>query len=126
MGSVYLAGAGMTKFGKSADTLVELFAAAALAALSASPVEEVDALYLGAMNPEEFTGESNIAAQVVEALGVSGVPALRVETASSAGAAAVHAPRQAAASGYYPSVLVLGGEKMTHLITSAATRILAE
>ena len=126
MGSVYLAGAGMTKFGKSADTLVELFAAAALAALSASPVEEVDALYLGAMNPEEFTGESNIAAQVVEALGVSGVPALRVETASSAGAAAVHAACQAVASGYYRSVLVLGGEKMTHLSTSAATRILAE
>jgi acetyl-CoA C-acetyltransferase len=126
MSAVYIAGVGMTKFGKSSQTLVELFCEAATAALSASPVEEVDALYLGAMNPEEFTGESNIAAQVVEALGISGVPALRVETASSAGAAAVHAACHAVASGYYRSVLVVGGEKMTHLSTSAATRILAE
>jgi acetyl-CoA acetyltransferase len=126
MSAVYLAGVGMTKFGKSSQSLVELFCAAAAAALSASPVDEVDALYLGAMNPEEFTGESNIAAQVVEALGISGMPALRVETASSAGAAAVHAACHAVASGYYRSVLVVGGEKMTHLSTSAATRILAE
>ncbi len=126
MSAVYLAGVGMTKFGKSSQTLVELFCAAATAALSASAVDEIDALYLGAMNPEEFTGESNIAAQVVEALGISGVPALRVETASSAGAAAIHAACHGVASGYYRSVLVVGGEKMTHLSTSAATRILAE
>jgi len=123
---VYIAGVGMTKFGKSALSLIELYTEAASAALAASPVQEIDALYLGAMNPEEFTGESNIAAQVVEALGISGVPALRVETASSAGAAALHAACHAVASGYYRSVLVLGGEKMTHLSTSAATRILAE
>jgi acetyl-CoA C-acetyltransferase len=126
MSEVYIAGVGMTKFGKSALSLIELYAEAALAALAASPIQEIDALYLGAMNPEEFTGESNIAAQVVEALGISGVPALRIETASSAGAAALHVAAQAVASGYYRSVLVLGGEKMTHLSTSAATRILAE
>jgi acetyl-CoA C-acetyltransferase len=126
MSAVYIAGVGMTKFGKSAQTLVELFCDAAAAALSNSKIQEVDALYIGAMNPEEFTGESNIAAQVADALGVSGVPALRVETASSAGASALHAACHAVASGYYRSVLVIGGEKMTHLSTSAATRILAE
>ena len=56
---------------------------------------------------------------------MTGVPALRVETASSAGAAALHAAFHAIASGYYRHVLVLGGEKMTHLSTSATTRILA-
>ncbi len=126
MAAVYVAGVGMTKFGKSSQTLVELFCEAATSALSASPIQEVDALYIGAMNPEEFTGESNIAAQVADALGISGLPALRVETASSAGAAALHAACHAVASGYYRRVLVLGGEKMTHLSTSAATRILAE
>lgn len=126
MSGVYIAGVGMTKFGKSPLSLIELYAEAASAAIAASPIQAIDALYLGAMNPEEFTGESNIAAQVVEALGISGIPALRVETASSAGAAAVHAACHAVASGYYRSVLVLGGEKMTHLSTSAATRILAE
>jgi acetyl-CoA acetyltransferase len=78
------------------------------------------------MNPEEFTGESNIASQIAEALGLTGIPALRIETASSAGAAALQAGFQAVASGYYRRVLVLGGEKMTHLSTSATTRILAE
>ena len=126
MPAVYVAGVGMTKFGKSSQTLVELFCEAAFSALSSSPIEAVDALYIGVMNPEEFTGDSNIASQIAEALGVTGLPALRVETASSAGAAALHAAYQAVASGYYRHVLVLGGEKMTHLSTSATTRILAE
>ena len=126
MTAVYVAGVGMTKFGKSSQTVIELLCEAATRALSASLIQDVDALYIGAMNPEEFTGESNIAAQVADALGLSGLPALRVETASSAGAAALHAACQAVASGYYRHALVLGGEKMTHLSTSAATRILAE
>ena len=126
MHAVYVAGVGMTKFGKSSQTLAELFCEAASRALLASSIQEVDALYIGVMNPEEFTGDSNIASQITNALGVTGLPALRVETASSAGAAALHAAFQAVASGYYRHVLVLGGEKMTHLSTSATTRILAE
>src|ERR1051325_1307252 len=127
MSEVYIAGVGMTKFGKSALSLVELFAEAAAAALEESPVQEIDALYLGAMNPEEFTGASNIAAQVVEALGISGIPAMRVETASSAGGAAPR-PRasHAVAAGYSRCVLVIAAEKMTPPPTSPATRILAE
>jgi acetyl-CoA acetyltransferase len=125
MNAVYVAGAGMTKFGRSSQTLTGLFCEATSRALSASPIQDVDALYIGVMNPEEFTGDSNIASQVAEALGMTGVPGLRVETASSAGAAAFHAAYHAVASGYYRHVLVLGGEKMTHLSTSATTRILA-
>jgi acetyl-CoA acetyltransferase len=126
MGAVYVAGVGMTKFGKRPQTLVELFCEAATRALSDSSIQEVDALYIGVMNSEEFTGDSNVASQISEALGLIGLPALRVETASSAGAAALHTAFQAVASGYYRRVLVLGGEKMTHLSTSATTRILAE
>src|SRR3989338_11357808 len=87
MAAVYIAGVGMTKFGKSSQTLAELFCEAAISALSSSPIQEVDALYIGVMNPEEFTGDSNIASQIADALGVTGLPAPRVETASSAGAA---------------------------------------
>ena len=126
MQSVYVAGVGMTKFGKDPRPLVEIFCQAGQEALAATGVQQVEALYIGAMNPEEFTGESNIASQIAEALGLTGVPAMRIETASSAGAAALQAGFQAIASGYYRRVLVLGGEKMTHLTTSAVTRILAE
>lgn len=126
MTAVYLAGIGITPFGKSAKTLVELMTEAAVRALSSSKISEVEAVYIGVMNPEEFTGESNVASQVTDALGMTGLPALRVETASSAGAAALHTGFQAIASGCYRRLLVIGGEKMTHLTTSATTRILAE
>ena len=116
----------MTKFGKDPRPIVEIFCQAGQEALAASQAERVEAIYIGSMNPEEFTGESNIASQIAEALGLTGIPALRIETASSAGAAALQAGFQAIASGYYRRVLVLGGEKMTHLSTSATTRILAE
>jgi len=126
MATVYVAGVGMTKFGRSPQTLTELCCEAVSRALSDSAIQEIEALYLGVMNPEEFTGDSNIASRIAEALGLTGLPALRIETASSAGAAAFHAAFQAVASGSYRHVLVLGGEKMTHLSTSATTRILAE
>jgi acetyl-CoA C-acetyltransferase len=126
MHSVYVDGIGMTRFGKDSRPIVAIFCEAGREALAASTTEQVEAIYIGAMNPEEFTGESNIASQIAEALGLTGIPALRIETASSAGAAALQAGFQAIASGYYHRVLVLGGEKMTHLSTSATTRILAE
>lgn len=126
MDGVYVAGVGMTKFGKSTRALTELFREAAARAFENSSVAELDAIYIGVMNPEEFTGNANIASHVTDALELTGLPAFRVETASSAGAAALHAAFQAVASGCYRHVLVLGGEKMTHLSTSAATRILAE
>ena len=126
MQSVYVDGLGMTKFGKDPRPLTEIFRQAAQEALAASKAQEVDAIYIGVMNPEEFTGESNIASQIADALGLTGIPSLRIETASSAGAAAIQAGFQSIASGYYRRVLILGGEKMTHLSTSATTRILAE
>ena len=126
MQSVYVDGIGMTKFGKDPRLLTEIFRQAAQEALAASRAQEVDAIYIGVMNPEEFIGDSNIASQIADALGLTGIPALRIETASSAGAAAIQAGFQAIASGYYRRVLILGGEKMTHLSTSATTRILAE
>lgn len=126
MQSVYIAGAGMTKFGKDSRSLPRILSEAAEHSLADAGRREFDALYIGAMNPEEFTGDSNLASQVADALGLTGVPAIRVETASSAGAAALMAGFQAVASGYYRRVLVIAGEKMTHLSTSATTRILAE
>jgi acetyl-CoA acetyltransferase len=125
MQSVYVAGIGMTKFGKDPRSLAEICHDAAQTALTSSEIQEVEAIYIGVMNPEEFTGDSNIASHIADALGLTGIPAVRIETASSAGAAAVQAGFQAVASGYYRRVLVLGGEKMTHLSTSATTRVLA-
>ena len=67
MDSVYIGGVAITKFGKSTKTLMELLCDAATETLSSPEVQEVDAIYLGVMNPEEFTGDSNVAAMKAQA-----------------------------------------------------------
>lgn len=126
MVEVFVAGVGMTTFGKRHESLPELMAEAAHMARARGDQGALDAMYIGVMNPEEFSGESNTAAAIVDHLGLWGIPALRIETASATGAAALQAAFYAVASGHFRNVLVLAGEKMTHLSTSRTTRILAE
>jgi acetyl-CoA acetyltransferase len=123
---VYIAGVGMTKFGRSKDPLEKMMAEAASSALKEAQIERVDAIYLGVMNVEEFVGYSNFATLLADTLGMTGVPSTRVETASSTGAGAFEAAFYAVASGHMKHVLALAGEKMTHLPTVTTTRILSE
>ena len=124
---VYVDGVGMVPFGKHPQTsLASLMAQAARRALETSKRPEVEALFVGAMNPEEFTGEGNLASALADDLELAGLPSMRVETASSTGAAVLEAAFYAVASGAYSSVLAVAGEKMTHLPTPRVTRILAE
>jgi acetyl-CoA acetyltransferase len=121
---VWIAGAGMTRFGRRDENLPDLMAEAALAALADAGIERPDALVVAAMNPEEFTGEGNYGSLIATRLGLSQVPALRVETATSSGVAAVYAAYAAIASGFHRSILVVGGEKMTHVPTPRVSEII--
>jgi acetyl-CoA C-acetyltransferase len=121
---VSIAGAGMTRFGKRPESLPDLMAEAALAALADAGLERPDAIVVAAMNPEEFTGEGNYGSLIGTYLGLSQVPAVRVETATSSGMAAVNAGFAAIAAGLQASVLVVGGEKMTHLATPRVSEII--
>jgi acetyl-CoA C-acetyltransferase len=123
---VYISGVGMTKFGRSKDPLEKMMAEAGFLALKEAQLERVDAIYLGVMNVEEFVGDSNFATLLVDTLGLTGIPSTRVETASSTGAGAFETAFYAVASGHMKHVLVLAGEKMTHLPTAKTTRILSE
>jgi len=123
---VYISGVGMTKFGKSANPLEKMMADAATLALKDAKREKVDAIYIGVMNVEEFVGDSNIGALLVDTLGLAGVPSTRVETASSTGAGAFETAFYSVASGHMKNVLVIAGEKMTHLPTAKTTKILSE
>jgi len=125
MGDVYISGIGMIPFGKRAEPLEVLMTEASKKALENARIDEVDAIYIGVMNPEEFINEGNIASRIADFIGMTGKPAFRIETASSTGAAALHAAFHSVASGYYRNVLVLAGEKMTHLPTARTTKILA-
>jgi acetyl-CoA C-acetyltransferase len=123
---VYISGAGMTVFGKSEKSLEALMAEAAGLALKDARLDRVDAIYIGVMNVEEFVGDSNFATLLADTLGLAGIPSTRVETASSTGAGAFETAFYAVSSGHVRHVLVLAGEKMTHLPTAKTTRILSE
>jgi|GEM_PF-3012153 len=47
---VYVSGVGMTKFGKSKDSLEKIMADAAALALKDAQLERVDAIHIGVMN----------------------------------------------------------------------------
>ena len=124
MADVWVAGAGMTRIGRRTESLPDLMAEAAHAALAASLVEMPDAIVVATMNPEEFLGDGNFASHVATHMGFAEIPVIRVETATSSGAAAFYAAFAEVAAGLRRRVLVVGGEKMTHLPTPRVSELI--
>lgn len=126
MKKVYVSEVGMSKFGNRNLNLEELVHEAVGNLDNTSELEKIDAVFFGSMSGEEFTGISNLSAWVTGYLGLAGKPAVRIETGSSTGAAVFQAGVRAVASGCFERVLVIAGEKMTHVPTPRTTSILAE
>ncbi len=124
MGHVWVAGAGMTRIGRRPEPLPDLMADAALSALGMAGIERPEAMVVAAMNPEEFVGDGNFASNVASYMGFADVPTIRIETATSSGAAAFHVGFLEIAAGQRRSVLVVGGEKMTHLPTPKVSELI--
>jgi acetyl-CoA C-acetyltransferase len=124
MPDVFVAGVGMTRVGKRSEPLPELMADAAHAALADAGLDAPEAIVVATMNPEEFVGDGNFASHVATQMGFADVPTLRVETATSSGAAAVYAGFAQVAAGLRHRVLVVGGEKMTHLATPKVSELI--
>jgi len=124
MDEVFVAGAGMTRIGRRSEPLQDLMAEAAHAALNDAAIERPDAIVVATMNPEEFLGDGNFASNVATHLGFAEIPAVRVETATSSGAASLYIGFSQVAAGLRRSVLVVGGEKMTHLSTPRVSEII--
>src|ERR671931_998643 len=124
MRDVWIAGAGMTRIGRHGGSLSDLMAEAAHTALREARVERPDAIVAAAMNPEEFVGDGNFASNVATHMGLAETPTMRVETATSSGAAALYAGFAQVAAGLRHTVLVVGGEKMTHLDTPRVSELI--
>jgi acetyl-CoA C-acetyltransferase len=124
MQDVFVAGAGMTRIGRRSEPLQDLMAEAAHAALLDAGLERPDAIVVATMNPEEFLGDGNFASNVATHLGFADIPTIRVETATSSGAASLYIGFSQVAAGLRHSVLVVGGEKMTHLSTPRVSEII--
>jgi acetyl-CoA acetyltransferase len=126
---VYIAAVGLTKVdltGRIFASVFDLFAEAYQRALEESPVRGFEALQIGIMDSEEFENRANVAAKIADRLGLTGIPAIRSETASSTGAAALHEAYHKVASGQCESVLVLAGERMKNVTTEVATAIMSK
>ncbi|HEY8493780.1 MAG TPA: beta-ketoacyl synthase N-terminal-like domain-containing protein [Myxococcota bacterium] len=126
---VYIAAVGLTKVdltGRIFASVFDLFAEAYQRALEESPVRSFEALQVGIMDSEEFENRANVAAKVADRLGLTGIPAVRSETASSTGAAALHEAYHKIASGQCDDVLVLAGERMKNVTTEVATKIMSK
>jgi len=115
MRDVAIIGAGMIPFGKHyEDSLLDMLASASLKALDDACLgnQTVDALYVANVGGGILQHQTAIASSLADRLSLLPAAAETIENGPASGASAVKAGLLAIASGYYETVLVVGGEKM--------------
>jgi acetyl-CoA C-acetyltransferase len=123
---VAVVGIGMTKFGRSEKTQVEMFAEAAVEAINKSnlSLKDIQAVYVGNADGNVEEGQSVIAPMCAADIGLQGVPATRFEGACASSTIAIINAFVWIASGLYDVVLAGGTERQRIMSTSLATRIM--
>jgi acetyl-CoA acetyltransferase len=124
MNKIFIKQAALSKFGKSEKSLLKLIRESV--ENLQTDLSEIDAVFIGLMNPSSFAGIGNIASYVTDKINLSGIPSVRIETASSSGAAALYYAFASLKAGIYKNVLVIAAEKMTSLSTPKVTKIISE
>ncbi|WP_031470587.1 thiolase family protein [Sciscionella sediminilitoris] len=112
---VYVAGAGMTRFGKFPDTPFEDFGVRAIRAAlkdASAAITQVEALFLGTVYGGMVAGQ-----RVLAQVGATGIPVVNIENACSSGAAAIRDAWIAVRAGLYDVVVAAGVEKMTDRVS---------
>ena len=120
MNKVAIVGIGHTKFGRLKDKgLMDLLCEASLEAIENSNTskKDFDSVYVGAMSPGAFSQLSGIASALVDKLSLLPAAADHIKNGPASGGSAIKTGFQAIASGMSDLVLVVCGEKMTHVTT---------
>ena len=130
MRDVAVIGIGVTKFGELWDkSFRNLISEAGAKAILDSGISgsEIDALYVGSMSAGRFVGQEHVGALVADSSGFTHmhIPSTRVEAACASGGLALRQGYMSVASGMHDIVIVGGVEKMTDVVESEATNILA-
>ena len=128
MRDVAIIGAGMIPFGRrDEDTLLDMLAYASLNALDDAGLGDktVDAVYVGNMGSGMLQHQSSVASSLVDRLSLLPAAADTVENGPASGGSAVKNGLLAVASGYYDTVLIVGGEKMREVTGWRATDFIA-
>ncbi|MDE3075832.1 MAG: thiolase domain-containing protein [Chloroflexota bacterium] len=128
MREVVVAGAAETKFGRLEASFRDLAVQAGREAMEDAgvPIQDVEALYLGAFSPGTFVHQEHPAPLVASMLGLQHVPSTRTEAACASGSTAFLQGIMAVGAGMFETVLVVGAEKMTSTPIETTTEILAE
>jgi len=128
MRPVVVVGIGKTPFGVFPDRGLRSLGVEAgrrcLDDAGAAP-EQVEAFYLGNFAGPSFVGQNHLAPYVAGAMGITGVPATRLEAACASGGSAFFHAVSSVAAGLYDVVMVTGVEKMTSQPTPRVSEILA-
>ncbi|MFX0075810.1 MAG: hypothetical protein ACFE96_10235, partial [Candidatus Hermodarchaeota archaeon] len=120
LNKVAIIGVGHTKFGRIQEKgLMDLLSEASLEAIEDSNTNDMDfdSVYVGAMSPSAFNNLSGIASALVDRISLIPAAADHLKNGPASGGSAIKAGFQAIASGMDDLVLVVGGEKMTHITT---------
>jgi acetyl-CoA C-acetyltransferase len=128
MRDVAIVGAGMIPFGRrDEDSLMDMLAWASLKALDDAGLGEktVDAVYVANMGAGMLQHQTAIASSLVDRLSLLPAAAETIENGPASGASAIKNGLLAVASGYYDTVLVVGGEKMREVTGWRATDFVA-
>lgn len=114
MCEVAIIGVGMTKFGELwTKSIRDIFVEAALKAINDAGVDHIDSMYVGNMTAGLFVGQEHVGALMADYLGVTPIPAVRIESACASGGMVLRHGFMDVASGMSDIVLVGGVEKMT-------------
>jgi acetyl-CoA C-acetyltransferase len=128
MREVAIIGVGMIPFGRrDEDSLMDLLAYASMKALDDAGLGEksVSAVYVGNMGAGIIQHQTSIASSLVDRLSLLPAAADVVENGPASGGSAIKNGLLAVASGYYDTVLVVGGEKMREITGWRATDFVA-
>jgi acetyl-CoA C-acetyltransferase len=128
MRDVAIIGAGMIQFGRrDEDSLMDMLAYASLNALDDAGLgdKSVDAVYVATMGAGILQRQTAVASALVDRLSMLPAAADTVENGPASGGSAVKNGLLAVASGYYDTVLVVGGEKMREVTGWRATDFVA-
>lgn len=122
--SVYIHSIGMTKFGKSEQSLKDLMLEAAREALEGAPGVKIDAVYVGNFMGGSLANQEILGAIIANDLGLGFIPTAKLEGACASGGIALRQGVLGILSGEYENVLVVGAEKMKHASTADVTQVI--
>ncbi len=127
---VAIVGAGMSRFGafpdkNGRDLFVEAYKDMTHSVDKGLDPSTIESFYLGNFSSDLFEHQGHTAPLLADAVGLTPIPAARVENACASGATALRQGIMAITSGMDDVVLVGGAEKMTGLPTADVTDTLA-